>query len=371
MKDARSQGFTCELFIAERSFFFINLKTPLNSGTMTMGGFLSKCKCRSNSGTSDFNDHHREDSLESLPSPKDEAYEPEQEHVKKMNLEKYFYSITVAETLNGFRLQHQWTDFTISVNGNHFPVHKNVLAASCKFFMEFFNACEDDYYELTNVEPSALEDVLNFLYLGKCALHEQNVVSVLKVARLFGLQGLVEASEKYLSSLEKKCLISHMTFVSAEESILPAIQEFQVRGLFCDVTLTTSGGRAIPVHKNILAAVSSYFQGLFRSEMKEVHEHNVDFGSIDESVVSDLLRFVYSGEISITRDNSKSLLQACNYLLIESFKRKFDKFLKSTLTVSNFWKLFALATCCNGLSETTHELFRTVASHFWEITKSV
>ena len=107
-----------------------------------------------------------------------------------MNLEKDFYSITVAETLNGLRLQHQWTDFTISVNGNHFPVHKNVLAASCKFFMEFFNACEDDYYELTNVEPSALEDVLNFLYPGKCALHEQNVVSVLKVARLFGLQDL-------------------------------------------------------------------------------------------------------------------------------------------------------------------------------------
>ena len=112
-------------------------------------------------------------------------------------------------------------------------------------------------------------------YLGKCSLHEQNVVSVLKVARLFGLQGLLEASEKYLSSLAKKCLISRMTFVSAEESILPGIQEFQVQGLFCDVTLTTSGGRVIPVHKNILAAVSSYFQGLFRSEMKEVHEHNV------------------------------------------------------------------------------------------------
>lgn len=109
-------------------------------------------------------DNHREDSLESLPSPKDEAHEPEQEHVKKMNLEKDFYSITVAETLNGFRLQHQWTDFTTGVNGNHFPVHKNVLAASCKFFMEFFNACEDDYYELTNVEPSALEDVLNFKF---------------------------------------------------------------------------------------------------------------------------------------------------------------------------------------------------------------
>lgn len=197
-----------------------------------------------------------------------------------------------------------------------------------------------------------------------------NVVSVLKVAWLFGLQDLQKASEKYLSSLEKKCLISHMTFVSGEESILPAIQEFQVQGLFCDVTLTTSSGRVIPVHKNILAAVSSFFQGLFRSEMKEVHEHNVDFGSIDESLVSDLLCFVYSGEMSITLDNCKSLLQACDYLLIESLKRKLDKFLKSTLTVSNFWQLFVLARCCNGLSETTSEIFRIIATHFWEITKS-
>ena len=57
-------------------------------------------------------------------------------------------------------------------------------------------------------------------------------------------------------------------------------------------------------------------------------------------------------------------------MLIESFKRKFDKFLKSTLTVSNFWKLFALAKCFNGLSETTNEIFRIIATHFWEITKS-
>lgn len=71
----------------------------MNTGTM--GGFLSKFKCRSNSGTSDFNDNHREYSLESLPSPKYEAYEPElqsQEQVKKKNLEKDFYSITIAKT---------------------------------------------------------------------------------------------------------------------------------------------------------------------------------------------------------------------------------------------------------------------------------
>ena len=143
----------------------------MNSGAM--GGFLSKCKCRSNSRTSNSTDNHREDSLKSLPSTKDEAYEPEfqsQEHVKKKSLGKDFNSFTVPETLNSFRLQNQWTDFMIGVNGNHFPVHKNVLAASCKFFMEVFSACEDDYYEFNKRGTLCLRRRSNFsLHWKVCA----------------------------------------------------------------------------------------------------------------------------------------------------------------------------------------------------------
>ena len=46
-------------------------------------------------------------------------------------------------------------------------LHKNVLAASCKFFRDLFGASKDICYEMINVEPNAVEDVLTFVYTGK------------------------------------------------------------------------------------------------------------------------------------------------------------------------------------------------------------
>ena len=332
-----------------------------------MGGLLTKCKCTSISEPPYIDvDIDVDQAVDSMVT----SQQVDTSNNQELQPEKDLYSTSIAETLNSFRFQKLFTDFTINVDGSLFSVHKNVLAASCTFFKDLFNASEDICYEMSNVEPFAVEEVLNFLYIGKCRLHQQNAASVLHVARILGLHDLQEASEKYISVLEKKSLISHISFVSREDSILPAIQEFQLEGLFCDITLTTSCGRVIPVHKNVLTAVSCYFQGLFRSDMKEVHEGNVDFGIIDESVVVELLSFIYSGKISITFDNVRSLLQACDYLLMESLKTTIDEFLKDSLTVSNFWQLFALAKHCDGLSEITKGISKMVLNSYWEITKS-
>ena len=94
---------------------------------------------------------------------------------------------------------------------------------------------------------------------------------------MLGIDDLQEASESYLSSGEDTFNSEAINtkddddndeekfFASREGSVLTAIREFQVEGLFCDVTLTTSCGRVVPAHKNILAAVSCYFQGIVYS----------------------------------------------------------------------------------------------------------
>ena len=223
---------------------------------------------------------------------------------------------------------------------------------------------------MQNVEPSAVEHVLNFLYTGKCTLNQQNAASILCVARMLGLHDLQEASERCLSSAEDASNTREKFFVSQEGSVLKAIREMQVKGLFCDMTLTTCSGRVVPVHKNILAAISCYFQGLFRSDMKEAKENNVDFGVIDEPIVTELLNFIYSGIISITFDNIRSLLRASDYLLIESLKTAIDNFLKGSLTASNFWQLFALAKSFDGLPEINKGISQMACNNYWEITKS-
>ncbi len=335
-----------------------------------MGALLSKCKCSQLPHTTDSDpaeiseqqDTTKVKELELLISQKLENEKPE---------EADRYSISLAETLNSFRHQELFVDFKITASGKDFRVHKNVLAASCKFFRDLFKVSEAAVrYELTNVEPGAVEDVLNFLYTGTCRLQgQQNAESALRVANILGIRDLQEALQRYLASAKETSEDAgiHEEFIACREgSVLKGIMEFWAEGLFCDLTLTTNCGRIVPVHKNILAAVSCYFQGLFRSDMKEVHENNVDFGMVSETVVNELLNFIYSGKISITFDNVRSLLQASDYLLIEHLRTTIVASLKG----SNFWHIFALVKSFSCPYEINADVLQLTRSHYWEITQS-
>ena len=298
----------------------------------------------------------------------------------KLELEKAEidrYSISLAETLNSVRHQELFVNFKIAVSGEDFPVHKNVLAASCKFFRDLLKVSGDaTRYELTNVEPTAVEDVLNFLYTGKCRLQgQQKAESALGIANCLGIQDLQEPLERYISlakeiSASETMDIHEEFFMCRQESIMKAVMEFWVEGLFCDLTLTTNCGRAVPVHKNVLAAVSCYFQGLFRSDMKEVREDNVDLSTVDETVVNEILHYIYRGENSITFHNIRNLLQATDYLLIEHLRTTIVAFLEGFSTVSNFWFVIDLLKSFNCLNEINTDILQLTRNNFWEITQA-
>ena len=350
-----------------------------------MGALLSKCKCSTTTDsdpvpeTLEQGNATEEKELETLEqgntTEEKELELPISQKLKNEKLEADKYSNTLAETLNNFRSQDHCVDFKITVSGKDFPSHKNVLAASCKFFRDLFKVSKAaDCYELTNVEPSAVEDVLNFLYTGKCRLHgHKHAESALRVANILAIRDLQLALERYLTVAKDKPENIHSEeefFACREESILGMLMEFWTEGLFCDLTLTTNCGRIVPVHKNVLASVSCYFQGLLRSDMKEVHENNVDFGMVDEMVVNELLNFIYSGKISITFDNVRSLLQASDYLLIEHLKTIIVAFLKASITVLNFWHIFDLVKSFTCMNEMNADILQFICSHYWEITQS-
>lgn len=225
----------------------------------------------------------------------------------------------------------------------------------------------------TNVEPTALGDVLNFFYIGKCRLQGQQ--KALSIANFLGIQDLKEPLERYLSLAKESSAfdstgIWEEFFFCREESLLKAIMEFWVEGLFCDLILTTNRGTIVPVHKNVLAAVNCYFQGLVRSDMKEVHENNVDFSMVDETAVNEILHFIYSGEISIAFHNIRNLLQATDYLLIEHLRTAIVAFLKGSSTVSNFWCIYDLVKSFNCLSEINRDILQLTHCNFWEIAQA-
>ena len=361
-------------------------KVLSTSVLIQMGGLLTKCRCTGTSAEEQGNPldlvepcnvelsivSEEEDSIRELHPTMTEGNSED-----VIDSDKASYQHFLLEALNSFRKESLFTDFTIKVDDKDFPVHKNVLAASCAFFNELFSKNDSSQAtcpELDKVEPGTMESILNFLYTRKCKLDQQTAAQMLHLARILDIQVLLDPLEKHMASAssnsasgEVPCKVK-IFHSHGQEALLSKLLTFQGEGLFCDLTLTTGGGMVIPVHKNILAAVSCYFKGLFRSEMKEVYESNVDFAVIDEAIIEELLNFVYSGGISITFDNVRSLLQASDYLLIEHLKKRIIEFLRDSSVLSNFWHIYSLVRSFDCLDEIYQEMVNLVCNHYWSIS---
>lgn len=352
-----------------------------------MGGVLTKCRC--SSAEEQANPLEPIEQIEPCNVEISVATSEEENNIGDVesrttqensegaeDTEKVLYQHFLLETLNRFRQDSVFTDFTIRVNGKDFPIHKNVLAASCGFFKEYFSKNESSQavcHELAKVEPGVMESILTLLYTGICKLDHQTSTTMLQSLEIFGVPDLLEPLRKQMALASNNAASDEIpprvkTFNShCQGALLSTLLAFQRDGLFCDLTLTTGSGLVIPVHKNILAAVSCYFKGLVRSEMKEVYESNVDFAVIDEAIIEELLNFLYSGEISITFDNVRSLLQASDYLLIERLKRRIIEFVRDSLKLSNFWLIYSLVRSFDCLDEVYQEMLNLMCNHFWSI----
>ena len=69
---------------------------------------------------------------------------------------------------------------------------------------------------------------------------------------------------------------------------------------FSDVNLNIRG-REFPAHKNILAARSEVFAAMFQHPTKEKLSNQIEIEDIEPEVFQELLRFIYTGRVSIQR----------------------------------------------------------------------
>lgn len=106
-------------------------------------------------------------------------------------------------------------------------------------------------------------------------------------------------------------------------SLYKSMDDFRTQQILCDTTLIVDGVR-FPAHKNILAASSPYFLGLFTTELKDISEERqlVQLEGFEEEIMEDLLRYIYTGETGFTKDNVQKLVFAADYLLITDLKTK-------------------------------------------------
>lgn len=102
-----------------------------------------------------------------------------------------------------------------------------------------------------------------------------------------------------------------------------------------EVTLVLEDGKKIRVSRKELLEASSFFFALLNSDMKENREGIVRLEHITETVMRDILEFMRSGNVKITGDNAKDLIEAADYLLIPSLKTTAERFLEQGTSTSN------------------------------------
>lgn len=125
-----------------------------------------------------------------------------------------------------------------------------------------------------------------------------------------------------------------------------SMNQFRKERILCDTVLMVEGEK-FHAHRNILAASSPYFLGLFTSELNGVNMDDVvqvvELEGFGEIIMDDLLNYIYTGEARLTEENIRELVFAADFLLINDLKTKGSEFMEANLTPDNCLSVRAFA----------------------------
>ena len=131
---------------------------------------------------------------------------------------------------------------------------------------------------------------------------------------------------------------------------------------FCDVIVEVKG-KEFKVHKAVLAAASPFFLTLLESNMRESNEHliKVELEEATAFIMEDVLKYVYTGNVSVTEESAHNLIATADYLLLPGLKSLACDFLKGILATENcvFNYYFAERYQCMNLMEECRELIKS------------
>jgi len=135
----------------------------------------------------------------------------------------------------------------------------------------------------------------------------------------------------------------------------------------CDVTIAVKS-KEFKAHKAVLAAASPFFLSLLESDMRESNEQliRIELEETTASVMEDVLKYVYTGNVSVTEESSHNLIATADYLLLPGLKTAACDFLEENVSIENcvFNYYFAEKYQCVELKE---KCCQQINSNFSEV----
>ena len=141
-----------------------------------------------------------------------------------------------------------------------------------------------------------------------------------------------------------------------KEELLDKLNELRKDNTLCDVTLQIEG-QNFSAHRCVLSAASPYFRSLFTSGFKENKDSVIVLEDTKPAVLSEVLRFIYTGEALVNATNAHDLVKIADYLIIPRLKMEVSEYLEECIDATNCLALesFADQFGCESLKQAASE----------------
>ncbi|XP_068730378.1 kelch-like protein 3 [Montipora capricornis] len=120
------------------------------------------------------------------------------------------------------------------------------------------------------------------------------------------------------------------------QELIYRLDALRRRESFFDVTVSVKD-REFKAHRLVLAAASPFFLSLLVSDMREGKEQfiRIELEEATGSVMEEVLKYIYTGNVAITKDTAHDLVAAADYLLLPGLKTLACDVLEENITIEN------------------------------------
>ena len=139
--------------------------------------------------------------------------------------------------------------------------------------------------------------------------------------------------------------------------------------ILCDLTIQTESGKLHPAHRNILSAVSPYFEAMLSGNFEESQEKIVSIKNVSDIGLDVVLKCVYTTKLDINPENICDVISTVHMLQFSSFMPMCEELLEENITVENCLQL--LKTCeSHALEDSRKLLEHYFMKHFSEVSET-
>uniref|UniRef100_UPI00398F0EFA kelch-like protein 38 n=1 Tax=Pristiophorus japonicus TaxID=55135 RepID=UPI00398F0EFA len=160
----------------------------------------------------------------------------------------------------------------------------------------------------------------------------------------------------------------HFKEMDLSYQLLKQLNTLRHEETLTDVILC-AGNKEIPCHRNVLASSSPYFRAMFCNNFKESFLTRVHLLGIHEDILTKIVDYVYTGEITINTANVFSLMEAAGIYQYPKMLEACSLYLQNQLTAENCLGMVRLAQIfsCASLQKQAKAM---ALEHFLEVASS-